>query len=138
MPLTAVCSGPRITREQAIKALVAIGFILDDRQGEHHWGHPSYRNHGEAAAAGKPNAGHTPNTPHPLTGQDYEADAKVSFATMLSGADSADHSDLLGSAGRVLERMGWVLRSHWAKELNVLNPAEQFALQGLASRLGMN
>ncbi len=64
MPLTAVFSGPLATREIATAALGEVGFSIDERHGDHHWGHPSYRNPGEAARAGKPNAGHTPGTGH--------------------------------------------------------------------------
>jgi hypothetical protein len=138
MPLTLVCSGPINTRDRAIALLEEEGFAVDGRHGDHHWGHPSYKNPVEAAAAGKPQSGHTPGTPHPTTGRPYVADRRVSFVTVRVEAPDIDelYSTMLGAASDTLERIGWHNRSHWTKELIVLTEDEVVALRGLIARLG--
>src|SRR5271156_6682764 len=89
----AVFSGPVDTRDQAITALKTAGFkplptgILgvggtDWRGQPDSHGLPSHRSPAVAEAAGVPNAGHTPGKPHPVTGQSYVEDPRVSWITV--------------------------------------------------------
>lgn len=71
--LNVVVSGNKRSEAQVRAALVTAGFALvsfpDPEPGKQPkdptFGLPSYTDPIEAAKAGKPNAGHTPNTPHP-------------------------------------------------------------------------
>jgi hypothetical protein len=136
MPLTAVFSGSRATRDRAVAVIESVGFEIDDRHGEHHWGFPSHRNHDEALLAGKPNAGHTPGTPHPVTGAPYEPDLRVSFITARTVAEPGLHSAMLGDAELRLIPLGWTERSHWSKELAVLTKEQVQSLRGFVASVG--
>lgn len=86
-PGIAVLSGPVQRRNECERALRAAGFTtleappLPAELGARHphRGLPAHRNPDEALAAGVPNAGHTPGTGHPDTGEDYEDDPRVGF-----------------------------------------------------------
>lgn len=136
MPLTAVFSGPRATRDKALGVLESVGFTIEHRLGEHNRGHPSYRNHIDAHVAGKPNSGHTPGLPHPETGAPFEPDPRISFVTVFTIAEDGLHTAMLGDASLRLEPFGWINRSSYPQLDNVLTQQEVEAIRGIAARLG--
>ena len=147
--LILVVSGPKITRDEAVASLRAAGWSTSVpclrnvetpggmRQSSdavdhlaHSWGLPSYRSAAEAHSAGKPNAAHTPGTPHPTTGKAYAPDKRISFATVAIEAD--DPSTALGHASDAIAGSGWVARSHTTKVPIVLTTAQAQGLKGVS------
>jgi hypothetical protein len=132
-----VLSGPETQRaglEHQIKGipglrLVEAAVMADGRRGDHSHGLPSHTDPLTASAAGHPNSGHTPGTPHPATlkfltengveerenpltehhGKDYEPDPRISFVE--AEIQKPEHVNV---AQAVAAQWGWVLRQHVA------------------------
>jgi hypothetical protein len=117
-PGVAVLSGPVQRRGECERALKAAGFKCLDAPplpaelGERppHRGLPAHRNPDEALAAGVPNAGHTPGTGHPDTGEPYQDDPRVAFLDV----QVPDREGALDALATVAASAKFVLRLHCA------------------------
>jgi len=117
-PGIAVLSGPVQRRHDCERALKAGGFTVLDApalpaeigQRHPHRGLPAHRNPDEALAAGIPNAGHTPGTGHPDTGEDYEDDPRVAFLDV----EIPEREEAVDEIVRVAGAQRFALRLHSA------------------------
>lgn len=88
LPALTVLSGPAKAREMVAEALRGAGLtvlddpLIDGEKVHDDHGLPSHPNPKVATKAGVPNAGHTPGTAHPDSGEEYVPDARVSFLTV--------------------------------------------------------
>ena len=130
IPALVVVSGPGSELSTVEELLASAGAkvpqvdgVVFDKNSSH--GLPSYPDPITAEAAGHPNAGHTPGTPHPATlrfkgedgleerpnpvqhhGEAYEEDSSIAFLTVECGDPNV--------VERVLQGRPWIVRMHIA------------------------
>ena len=118
-PNLCVFSGPVAQRALAHAALTQAGFtrvpdfpLEDGTPSDGSRGLPSQTDPTTAAEAGAPNAGHTPGTLHPETGEPYQANPDVAFLTFTGPV----------GAHQAAEPQGWQLRAHHAPSRQFVPP----------------
>ena len=122
VPGRAVFSGPAEKHSDCAQAFIGLGLApapLIEVQGpdgvarvpedQHAHGLPSHASPEAAEAAGAPNAGHTPGTPHPDTGGTYERDPKVDWIAVELPEDAAE---ALADLQRAATDHSYALRMH--------------------------
>lgn len=118
-PPLAVLSGPLARRNDLKRSLEGAGLTVldpgplpdDPTVAVAHRGLSSYPNPDLAADAGAPNAGHTPNTEHPETGEAYEGDPRIGFLDVQVPDGGLDRICELAHANR------FVLRVHYPEHV---------------------
>jgi hypothetical protein len=101
--LNVVVSGNKRTVKQAIEVLAEAGFAQSETRRDD-WGLPSYVDPLEAEKAGKPNAGHTPGTPHP--GELHYLIFEGDHAELEECAEGCDHVGLTEPRQHVCKYVG--------------------------------
>lgn len=138
IPRMCIVSGPTAEKALVAQALAREGFLVTEPHGH---GLPSHADPLAAAAAGRPNSGHTPGTLHPATlpfysmktsgiehrdnpltehiGSEYEPDPDIEFLAV-----PCEDPDRV--AALVAER-GWVLRLYTAEVHHEIDEPEEKA-----------